>query len=112
MPLFYRTDVKNSPLSSVTTQFRFGTSSLHRNTSLHHSYTEPIIDRNHCSSNEDIKHGRSSSRDSADYAYLISKYTMSLRISSGTVQTMLISSVSTLSVSETDQAISILSEST
>lgn len=78
MPLFYRTDVKNSPLSSVTTQYRFGTSSLHRNTSLHHAYTEPIIDRNHYSSNEDIKHGRSSSRDSADYAYLISKYPISL----------------------------------
>ena len=96
MPLFYRTDVKNSPLSSGITPFRFATSSLHRNTSLHHVYTEPIIDRNHCSSIEDIKHGRSSSRDSADYAYLISKYTMSLRISSGTVQTMPISSVSTL----------------
>lgn len=64
-------DMKNSPFSSVTHQHRVG--SLHRNPSLQHAYTDPVLERHHYSSTEDIKHERASSRDSSDYAYLISK---------------------------------------
>ncbi|XP_071162568.1 signal-induced proliferation-associated 1-like protein 2 isoform X4 [Mytilus edulis] len=67
-----RVDMKNSPFSIVTSQNRIGTSSLQRNTSLQHAYTDSVLDKNHFSSTEDIKHERSSSRDSSDYAYLIS----------------------------------------
>ncbi|VDI72065.1 signal-induced proliferation-associated 1 like protein 1 [Mytilus galloprovincialis] len=67
-----RVDMKNSPFSIVTPQNRIGTSSLQRNTSIQHAYTDSVLDKNHFSSTEDIKHERSSSRDSSDYAYLIS----------------------------------------
>ncbi|CAC5374751.1 SIPA1L1 [Mytilus coruscus] len=67
-----RVDMKNSPFSTVTPQHRIGTSSLQRNTSLQHAYTDSVLDKNHFSSTEDIKHERSGSRDSSDYAYLIS----------------------------------------